>query len=671
MIFCAALLAAPSMAQALRAGYAPGTVSPSVGTADDPSAQASPTTLQGELEVLVEDHLDHRRSRTRHFLKVGTQRVELNFGGKGSATSLRSGAKIRVKGTKSLSGLYLNIDSSAGNVTTLAPAPAPNALGEQKTAVILVNFQDKPADKPWTTDQVRTMVFGTVNAFYLENSFQQAWLSGDVVGWYTIPQVSTSCDSMQIAGDAKAAAGAAGVDLSSYARLVYLFPKNSACPWSGTASVGGLPSQALINGELTLDVLGHEMGHNLGLHHSHASICSGSTLGDNCVNSEYGDTVDIMGGAKSAHFNAFQKEFLGWLNSSAVPPIQTVSTSGNFVIDRYVGSGTNPKAIKVLKSTDPLTGARTFYYIEYRQAVGFDAPLGDTTSLLLNAANVMNGVLIRIGSAEESGNTSFLLDMTPSTYDSYYPRDPALLVGETFADSGAGITISAAWANGTSAGVTIALKQPACSRTNPLVTVSPASQQAAPAGAVTYAIVVKNEDAASCGTSIFNMQKSLPSGWTGSYSSASLSLVAGASASTTLTIASPPTAVEGNYTVGISAINAASSANGGATSATYSVVSGATSVTLLMDKPGYSLGQTARMTTTVKAGGSPVSGASVTFTVTKPTGAIVTQTATTNSSGIAESKYRIGRKDPTGLYQATAQVGGSKTGSGSASFSVQ
>jgi Gametolysin peptidase M11 len=668
-------LRAPGIRQIACAGFmaAGGVTAPLVAYAQ--GSHGAATAIEGTLEVLVEDHADHRLSRTRHFLKAGSERVELKFAGRGKAPELRSGAKIRVQGTKSDNTLYLNLDGSSGGVTTLAAAPAPSAMGEQRTAVILVNFQDKPADKPWTTDQVRSMVFGTVNNFYLENSFQQAWLSGDVVGWYTIPQVSTTCDQLQIASHAKAAAGAAGVSVSSYARLVYVFPKNPACYWSGTASVSGTPSQTWINGELTLDILAHEIGHNFGLHHSHASICNGSTLGDNCMQSEYGDTVDMMGGARSAHFNAFQKEYLGWLNGSATPPIQTVSASGNFTIDRYVGSGTNAKALKILKSTDPLTGKKTYYYVEYRQALGFDAPLGDSSSMLLSAANVMNGVLIRTGSADESGNTSFLLDMTPATYDNFYPRDPALVVGGTFTDIGAGVTISAAWADGTSAGVTVALKPSGCVRANPLVAVSPASQQAAPGGAVVYAVTLTNNDAASCGASTFDLQGSLPAGWAGSFASASLSAAAGASASTTLTVASPVTAGASSYSIGISAANAASNTNSGAASATYTVASTAsasTLVTIVTDKPGYALGQTATMTTTVKSGGIPVNAATVSFTVTKPTGAVVTQTAVTNASGVAVSKYRIGRKDPPGLYRAAASGGaGGSSGSGSTSFSVQ
>src|SRR6266581_1969402 len=73
----------------------------------------------------------------------------------------------------------------------LIPPFAPGGLIATVAIVILVNFQDKPTEQPWTLDEVRSFVFGTVSNFYLENSYRQTWLSGDAVGYYTIPLDST------------------------------------------------------------------------------------------------------------------------------------------------------------------------------------------------------------------------------------------------------------------------------------------------------------------------------------------------------------------------------------------------------------------------------------------------------------------------------------------------
>ena len=64
--------------------------------------------------------------------------------------------------------------------------------------------------------------------------------------------------------------------------------------------------------------------------------------------------------------------------------------------------------------------------------------------------------------------------------------------------------------------------------------------------------------------------------------------------------------------------------------------------------------------------------ASVSFTITKANGAVVTGSALTGSNGTAVYKYRLKQRDPLGAYQARA-VGTMSTVSGSAttSFNVQ
>lgn len=85
----------------------------------------------------------------------------------------------------------------------------------------------------------------------------------------------------------------------------------------------------------------------------------------------------------------------------------TVQADGTHWLDPYESMGGNPKALKILKATDPTTGMKTWYYVEFRQAIGFD-------SFLSGNSNVLNGVVIHTGS-ESSANSSDLLDMTPAT----------------------------------------------------------------------------------------------------------------------------------------------------------------------------------------------------------------------------------------------------------------
>jgi len=73
---------------------------------------------------------------------------------------------------------------------------------------------------------------------------------------------------------------------------------------------------------------------------------------------------------------------------------------------RGTGVGRRPED---LKGTDTATGARTWYFVEYRQAIGFDG-------FLANNTNVVNGAVIYTVS-ESSLNSSYLLDVTLSTSD--------------------------------------------------------------------------------------------------------------------------------------------------------------------------------------------------------------------------------------------------------------
>jgi len=419
-------------------------------SAKSPTAAAD---ADGELEIVHED-LNNNSSRYLYFLKKsdGT-RVRLNF--KSNApTNLLTGDYVRVQGTQSGATMTLASGDDVANFSKFAKpqpsptpgssGPLPNTLGMQSTLVILVNFQDDPTNQPYTVADAQSLVFGTVSNFFLENSYQQTWLTGDVAGWYTIPESSTTCNITSIATDAQAAAAAAGINLSAYSHYVYAFPQDSACGFGGSSFIGGTPSQSWINGtagngSLDIHILDHEIGHALGLWHSHLLDCGTSaTIGSNCAVDEYGDILDTMGAPQSAspEYDAFQKERLGWLNSGTSPSITTVQTAGTYTINAYELAGSGPNALKILKSIDPTTGAKTWYYVETRQALGFDSFIANETS-----ENETNGVLVHTGT-DGDGNTGDLIDMTPATQTYYFWFDPSLVVGQSFVDPAAGVTLT-------------------------------------------------------------------------------------------------------------------------------------------------------------------------------------------------------------------------------------
>jgi hypothetical protein len=424
--------------------------------------------LEGELVVLHVDHKDIKQSRYEYYMNTPAgQRIALHFAA--NPPGLLSGDEIRVHGksfnqseahaAEETDGTIL-VESgdtgilvlakgnpNTGNTNVSSPGTAASTLGERRTLVILVNFQDNPSE-PWTRDDARNIVFGAASDFMFENSSGQTWLSGDVAGWFTISLSSAVCDTNTLASQAKYAAASAGYVLSNYNHIVYLFPKY-ACSGLGLGTVGGNPSEAWIIGTPTLAVISHELGHNLGLYHAKALDCGTATLGDNCTVMAYGNAFDAMGNTNAGHYNAFMKERLGWLNAGASPEIVTVQSDGSYLMDAYESTGTGPKALKILKSTDSATGAKTWYYLESRQAMGFDA-------FLAGNINVVNGVFLHTGT-EGNGDSSYLLDMTPASQSitSKDWLDPALVTGESFVDDAAGVTITVDTVTTAGAAVTV------------------------------------------------------------------------------------------------------------------------------------------------------------------------------------------------------------------------
>jgi hypothetical protein len=544
-------LLAVSLLAAVPSGFAQTSTAIQSGAAPGKHVQ-----LEGELEILNKDFKDH--AEVAYTLKTPDgKRIPMRFA-KHPPTHLLSGDHVQAEGDLSNNALVLYSGSnvkSGGNGGTPSPSPStgplPNTLGTQYTLVILVNFQDDPV-QPYTVADVQTVFSGKVNDFIVENSYGQTSIAPTVLGWYTIPENATTCNLSQIATDAQNAAVAAGANLSNYTRYVYEFPQNNSCGFAGSSYVGGNPSQSWINGSNpTVHTIVHELGHGFGLWHAHsldcgtnATICSGGTL------LEYGDLLDAMGTVQGASpdYNAFQKQSLGWLNSGASPSVTTVASSGSYAITPYE-QGTGPNALKILKSTDPTTGAKTWYYLETRQAVGFDAFLSDPSYY---SQNETSGVLFHIGT-DGDGNSSELLDMTPSTPTRTGWFDSSLVVGQSFADSGAGVSFSVTSVSSTGATVQVTIDG-SSSTSGPLIT-SVATNQSnyLPGQTVAVTVTVLSGTSPAAGVSVSATVKN-PIG-----KSTTLSGKTGSAGTALLSYKLSRSAPAGSYQVGASANSLAGS----------------------------------------------------------------------------------------------------------------
>jgi hypothetical protein len=568
-------------------------------------------------------------------------------------------------------------------IATLALLPAcatfaaTGTTGEQKTAVILVNFQDN-ATQPKTPVEVHELVFGQVSDFFWEASYQKTFLSGDVFGWFTIPVATNNCDVKLIVQEANHAAMAVGANLAAYSQFVYMFPDNSGCGWSGLEEKGAAGERLIyINGNagFALKPVAHEMGHGLGLMHSNALDCDVSATGNTCTLLGYADPADTMG-TRGAHFNAFQKELLGWLNAAGAPPITTVTASGRYAIAPLETYDQRAKALKILKGNDPTTGVKTWYYLELRQLLGFD-------SILAGRGNLASGVLVHTGSVSATGiSNSLLLDTTPNSSELTRIadfEDGALGVGRTYVDAAAGVTVTVVSidANGAVLDVEVGgAPPPACVRVSPAITLTGPGSAVAAGTTVKYTVKVLNRDSSSCAATTFNLARSVPSGWTGSLAMSSMSLSPGASSSTSLDVISPATAAATSYGIGVGGGSNVGSIHTANASASYVVAASAShvlSTSVGTDKTAYSRGESVYLSARVLDNGTPLAGASVRFNITLPSGASSVLSASSGADGYARSSYKLGKgKAVLGSYQvrADASSGGASVSAGSA-FSVR
>ena len=383
---------------------------------------------------------------------------------------------------------------SAREGATLKAATANSVL------VILANFNNTaaPAFTPTQMQQVMTSNADSVANYFREASYGQELMNVTVTpAWVTMsmPLPGSCADSVwqgigSAANTAAAALGAA-YNPSAYNFVVYVFPKVSSCGWVGLAYVGS-PHLAWINGAgaVATQVITHEMGHNFGLLHAASLRCSGDSIGGSCTASEYGDPFDTMGNQRAMHYNAAQKADLAWIPDASVK----THTSGavTYTLSPLEVAGGSTYAVRI-----PTASANRTYWLEFRQPIGFDAPL---------AAYPNNAVQIRVAAPFEtlcSGCDSYsdnteLLDMTPGTSTF---NDSALPVGQTFSDATYGVSVTVLSASASALTVQVATgaafkiatpttttlsATPNPSLTGALVTISATVAGNAPTGSVSF-----------------------------------------------------------------------------------------------------------------------------------------------------------------------------------------
>ncbi|MFH1289833.1 MAG: hypothetical protein ABIH92_00315, partial [Nanoarchaeota archaeon] len=330
-------------------------------------------SLTGTLETII---FDGENLRYEYFINSDGERTQVHFV---EPVYLISGTPVEVKGRvvdgkivvlpRDLEVVSLQLSpnasvQSAGDLTQIEPDPI-ETLGEQKTAVILVRFNDSSPEPFLTPEQAEQIIFnGTVQEFYRESSYENLWFTGDVFGWYTLPE---ECCAGAIDEEVAINLSDSDIYFPDYDRIVIIVDNRDPCPdliWGwGTLGKWDLesndgPFRASIahvgharrffntspmpsGGERTYEWLSgeglivHELGHNLGAAHAKSYDCGGEILHGDCEIGNYGNLFDVMGKAwifgpmfqgddfenntnAAFHFNARFKKYFKWLRSNSV-----------------------------------------------------------------------------------------------------------------------------------------------------------------------------------------------------------------------------------------------------------------------------------------------------------------------------------------------------------------
>ncbi len=496
--------------------------------------------LTGTVEVVHIDYMDSDKGEYQYFLNPGNQQVPIKMDFSGlPPKNLAPGTKVSIQGrSKGRVFQVENIDAEASSDESISTTNTSGgdalagAMVERKAITLLVSMKNgvnsvgsiavTSGDLYDNSKSMAAQFEASSNGQLGFNRDTDGDGQADVFGPFTINADATaSCDYYDWAHKAEAAAEAAGLDLSQYQHKVFVLPKYDQLTQCGWVGIGNLSCGDSCRAWIAYNWSGlysHELGHNLSMHHAGTDTDNNGSL-----ESEYGDSSGIMGAsAYWNQFNAPHQSQMGWL---AAFPGSSVDVSGVGSNSFSIGAleldqrSDNP-GIQLLTHTRASGGD---YYISFRQTIGSYGVKSDYANKL------------SIHSFKGGSNKTHFIK--------------ALTVGETFADSSSGFSVTFHGINGNFADVSISSSWDSssnCSPANPSFSLSPANQSGTPGEQFTYKLNVKNNDSSDCASTSFNLAADTGS-LVSSLSSSGLSLAPGASGTVTLKVDTSIDSSDGSY----------------------------------------------------------------------------------------------------------------------------
>jgi len=446
---------------------------------------------------------------------------------------------MRDKDTVRIRGIAINSDVAVQDYRTVSHNDSVkglatvNPIGEQKIIAILVNFKDNPNDKPYSKEQIQSLLFGknthSSNDFYLENSNNKTWFNGIVTDWITLPITSDGC--MYYSSIINPEVKAKGYDLDSYPRRIYFIVGPGCAGYSSYGSSNIVPSESGIINTIYSYVINHELGHNFSFNHANSIKCGSNAIADedSCSRIEYGDPFGVMG-TYELHHSSYYKGELNWISPS---DILRITRSGIYTIGAQESTSSGFKALRIHKND-----SMKDYNIEYRQPIGYDQQLATSP--------VVNGALIHIADyykvIEQQDNVktpvSFLIDTTPNTPGNF--NDAALSDGNNFFDAINNIRITQMSHNASSVTLAIDIPDNQCVKNLPSISSSSYSASTFPDQKVVFNVKVINNDGVTCTPTSFSIPlPTYPTGWQYQVTPSDVTLSPGTSIDVQFTITPP------------------------------------------------------------------------------------------------------------------------------------